>query len=450
MTRFKKDTRVYLLIILSYLFHGVSTAMGQDDTVPEEPTLTVRLAPVAPYLQGEIVQTIRLIAPHPFEELVLDLPAVEGAETITLQKPRNRKFETYGGEGYLYETSRAIFPERSGALRIPPVRISGSVSISQNEKKAFALREDERVLNIKPPPPAFSDDWWLVASDVSVDEVWSKPLETLRVGDHVTRFIEVTVAGATGAHLPELEQSRSNGMTVLPSHTKRTTDITPNGVVGRISRSFDMRIDTDSPINISPIRVVWWNTSSDVEERTAAPAVRLEPLPRDVDQLVSDMMAEATAERNRSRRGIAIVLLAIGAAFLTLVAWLMMASRRLRFEDRRLRRAVSADSRPIDAVRALHHWKDATFRNDLPITLEQLGHRLGPRAEQQLLRLQKAAFGRPSEPVDAASLALGVLENAQRNRRDQLRGMLRRWLDHFLGQEQGLPDIDRQVRGRAD
>ena len=55
-------------------------------------------------------------------------------------------------------------------------------------KKAFALREDERVVNIKPPPPAFRDDWWLVASDVTVNEVWSKPLETLRVGDHVTRF----------------------------------------------------------------------------------------------------------------------------------------------------------------------------------------------------------------------------------------------------------------------
>ena len=101
----------------------------------------------------------------------------------------------------------------------------------------------------------------------------------------------------------------------------------------------------------------------------------------------------------------------------------MMASRRLRSEDRRLRRAVSADSRPIDAVRALHHWKDTTFRNDPPKNLEQLGHRLGPRAEHQLLRLQKATFGRLSEPVDAASLALGVLENAQQNRRDQLLGM---------------------------
>lgn len=424
--------------------------MGQEDTVPTEPTLTVRLAPADPYLQEEIVQIIRLIAPHPFEELVLDLPPVEGAEVITLQKPKNRKFETYGGEGYLYETSRAIFPKRSGALRIPPVRVSGSVSISRNKKKAFALREDSKVLNVKPPPTVYSEDWWLAASDVTINEVWSKPLDRLRVGDRVTRLIEVSVVGATGAHLPELQQGRSNGLTVLPGHTERNTDITPGGVVGRISRSFDIRIDSDQPINIRPIRIVWWDTNNREEQRSVAPAVRLEPLPRDVDQLISDLMTQAADERKRSQRGIFMVIVAAGVALLMLSLWLLKASQRMRSEDQRLRRAILTDGRPINTLRALQRWKDAVFLNEPAMTLDQLGQRLGPHAERQLCRLQQATFGKPSEPVDAAALALDVIKIARQKRRDGADIMLRRWLDYLLGQAQTLPDIDRQAGKKID
>ena len=145
-------------------------SFAQEDTVPDKPTLKVRMTPTTPYLQEEILQVIRVVSPHPFEELVLDLPPVEGAETITLQQPKNRKFETYGGEGFIYETSRAIFPKQSGELRIPPVRISGSVGVSRNEKKPFVLREDAAILDVRPSPDAFSEDWWLVASDVAIVE----------------------------------------------------------------------------------------------------------------------------------------------------------------------------------------------------------------------------------------------------------------------------------------
>ena len=118
MTRFRKGTRLCLLLILPYLLHGFSTAMGQEDTVPDEPTLTVRLAPLAPYLQEEIVQTIRLIAPHPFEEIVLDLPS--------------------GGRGRNYHTAKTQEPKvrnlwgRGLPIRNKPRNLSGTQRRAQN------------------------------------------------------------------------------------------------------------------------------------------------------------------------------------------------------------------------------------------------------------------------------------------------------------------------------
>lgn len=436
------------LFVLSAAFGAAGAAgssQAQQNTVPDEPTLTVRITPPKPYLQEEIVQVIRVIAPHPFEELVLDLPPVAGAETITLQQPKNRKFQTYGGEGYIYETSRAIFPKRSGELHIPGVRISGSIGVGRDERKPFALRSEAETFDVRPPPSAFSEDWWLIARDVKIDEGWSQPLDTLRVGDLVTRSIEVTVAGATGAHLPELEQGRSTGLTVLPGRTERKTEITPGGVVGRISRSFEIRVDVDQPINISPVRVVWWNTNTEIERRSAAPAVRLEPLPRDVETLVSALMADATRAHDSSRNGILAMAGGGGALLIALVFWLLRSRRKVRPEDRRLQQTLAPESTPIGVVRALETWAGNTFPDERPMTLERLGGKLGPKAQQKIATLQEAAFGRPEDPVDAAGLALDIVGLAQEHRGRTAKDSLAALIDRFLGPSRQLPEIDRRA-----
>jgi len=432
----------FVTLFMGFGMAAVSaSAVAQQNSVPEEPTLTVRITPPKPYLQEEIVQVIRVIAQHPFEELVLDLPTVDGAEIITLQQPKNRKFSTYGGEGYIYETSRAIFPKQSGELQIPAVRVSGSVGVSRNEKKPFALRSDASVLNVRPPPEAFSDDWWLIARDVTLDQGWSEPLDKIRVGDRVTRSITVTVAGATGAHLPELEQGRSTGLTVLPGQTERSTKITPAGVIGTISRSFDIRVDVDQPINVSPVRVVWWNTSTEIERRSAAPAVRIEPLPRDVDGLVSGLMAEAHAAHGKSQKGIIVIMLSALVLLIALAFWLMRVRGRERPEDRRLRQALIEDESPMNAVRALTAWTKSAFPDEPSLSLEGLGERLGPEAYQRIRSLHAAAFGEEAKPVDASKLAIDVVNIAEESRRQLVVDAISKGLDRLLGPEKRLPEV---------
>ncbi len=426
-------TAVLLLFNLS--------ASAQQNSVPDEPSLTVRITPEKPYLQEEILQVIRLIAPHPFEELELELSPIEGAETITLQQPKNRKFETYGGEGYLYETSRAIFPTRSGPLDVPAVRIIGSIGVGRDETEAFDLRSEGRVFDIRPPPQSFSEDWWLVARSVEIEETWSKPLDELRVGDDVTRRITATVAGVTGAHLPELEQGRSSGITVLPGRTERETEVTPAGVVGHISRSFDIRIDVDRPINISPVRVVWWNTGTEIERRTAARAVRIEPLPRDVDKLVAGLMEEAAAERTGGRYGIAAIGLAALVAAMAFAFWLLRSAKRIRPEDRALFRSLSQDDRPETALRALFEWGGAVFPDRRPASLESIAEALGPEAKERIDTLQRSLFGHDPEPVDTARLAQEIVTLAQRNRRRPLADLLLVWAERLLGPKRSLPSI---------
>ena len=443
----RRAVRAVIALTVAAIFSSDGAAQDSGDTVPEEPTLTVRITPPKPYLQEEIVQVIRVIAPHPFEELVLDLPPVEGAEMITLQQPKNRKFETYGGEGYIYETSRALFPKRSGPLIIPPVRISGSIGLGRDEKQPFALRSDETELEIRPPPSSFSEDWWLVARSVEIDEGWSRPLDDIRVGDRVTRRVTITVAGVTGEHLPELDQGPSNGLTVLPGRTERSTEITPAGVIGRISRTFDIRVDEDRPIDIRPVRMVWWNTSTEIERRSAAPAIRLEPLPRDVDALVSGLMAEAAEARSTSRRGVAVIAIGTLALLAAAAFWHLRTRRAVRREDRLLRQALRKDASPVNAVRALRSWAGSVLPDEQPTTLERLGRKLGPGAAARIERLQQAAFGRSGGEVDSPALVSEIVASAREQRTRPGSAILAELIEGLFGPDRRLTEIDRKTTG---
>ena len=435
--------RAAVILLFLHAFHvALPPAAAQDtQTVPDKPELTVRLLPPEPYLQEQIIQTVRVVAPHAFEELVLDLPLVEGADIVTLQQPRTRKFATYGGEGYIYETRRAIFPKASGALRIPPVRVSGAVAISKNEREGFALKNPAVQLDIKPPPDAFTGPAWLVARQAEIEERWSKPLDELRVGDHVTRTVVAAVTGATGGHLPELEHGRSSGLTILPGLSDRSTEVTPNEVIGRISRQFELRIDTDQPINISPVRLVWWNTEAEVERRSAAKAVRIEPLPRDVEGLVQALMAEAEEAHTRGRYGVIAIVLLGSVALLALLAWLVAANRRRAPEDQVLSSAVRENPDPVKAVGALLVWGEARFPDERPMSLARLSELLGDQAGGRIAELQGVAFGQAANKVDVVDTTKNIIAAARHQRGRGFADIRQNVLDVFFGPKRHLPDI---------
>jgi hypothetical protein len=435
--------RVAIILLSLHVFLVTQlTAAAQDtQTVPDKPELSVRILPPEPYLQEQIIQTVRVVAPHAFEELVLDLPLVDGADVVTLQQPRTRKFATYGGEGYIYETKRAIFPKASGALRIPPVRVSGAVAISKDEREGFALKKEAMQLDIKPPPDAFTGPAWLVARQAEIVEHWSKPLDELRVGDHVTHTVEATVTGVTGGHLPELEHGRSSGLTILPGLSDRSTEVTPNEVIGRISRTFELRIDTDQPINISPVRLVWWNTDAEVERRSVAAAVRIEPLPRDVEGLVQELMAEAEEAHTTGRYGV-IAVAALGSiALLALLAWLVAVNRRRAPEDQVLLSAVRENPDSVKAVGALLVWGEASFPNERPMSLERLSNLLGDHAGRHIAQLQRAAFGRAANKVDVVDATKNIIAAARHQRGRGLADIGQSVLDYLIGPRRHLPDI---------
>lgn len=378
---------VAVLLCLGSLWSTSGVAQIQDNPY-QRPVMSVRVAPAQPYVQEQIVQSISLTSAHPFEELNLELPDVPGSQIVTLLKPRNRPYATYGFDGYLYETARAVFAQRSGSIEFRPVVISGSIRLPDGTLQAFRRSSEATRIEVSPAPESFGDDWWLIAKSLQMRQEYSKPLEQLRVGDIVRRQITISANGVTAEQLPLPVVRRTRDMTVFPLQPTRQTTKSVNGVTAQLVQSFDLQIDADGVIDFAPVTIAWWDASADRKARAAVMAARVEPLPKDVETLVADLMRNASLERRQSWVGLSSLLLMAAVLTLAVIAVCVAVNYRRAKADRQLRRVLSAQPTALAAWQAIERWARVAVAHphwrQLLTDDELAGH---------IITLEGAAFG---------------------------------------------------------
>lgn len=430
------ETSVSIWLLASACLLFGAALMAQEQRF-ERPELTVRVAPAKPYLQEQILHSVRLVSAYNFAELEVEIPAANGAETIIVMQPNVRPFRSYGVEGFIYETTRVLFPESSGTLRIPGVSIEGAIAVG-NQTVQFKRETKPVEMQIAPVPSVYEGSWWLVSGLVEISEEYATPLDLIRVGDTVSRHITVTAKGSTGEHIPALEMRPSRGLTILPGTPERMTEKTSGGVTGILKQTFDITVVESQPVDFGPVRLVWWDSEADAGRRTAAKAIRIEPLPRDVIALKKKLMDRAYARLNASRVSLVVVgLLVFG---LLLSALLVLSRRRLTTHDRTLLRASRRSPTAAEAMQALYTWTENTFADMEGVSVANISRRLGVDVAADIDSLSKKAFADGNNSnVDFQRLAYRVVRARQNLQNNKY--VFERVLDRVFGPPVKLPRI---------
>ncbi|ETW98771.1 MAG: hypothetical protein ETSY1_17465 [Candidatus Entotheonella factor] len=412
MTRF--------LIILICFGLSASLVFAQQTAIPNKPTLTVSLEPRhvrdgVGYVQGQIVLRVQLVSPHPFDALQLDLPTIAEARILTLSPPQTREIHNYGLEGYLYETRLALFPEQSGVLSIPPISVTGAVAVGSGRKASFAEVNPEMVVTIKPIDPAYDAPWWLVADAVTMTEVWTPPPEELRVGDIVRRDLTATVYGVTAEHLPAIEQPIDSGYSVVGSETKIKTDLTPDGVIATVRQFWDLKVESEEVISISPIQLAFWDPAAGAMASASLPAKRIEPLPRDPAARRAKLMNDAIAAHRNRRIGLFAALSIPALGLLVLMGAMLYKALPTR-GDRHLSQACTTSATPAACFRAVTQWSQDSFDTGDRDLIRHLQQTFGGEAAERLHALQLALFSASDVPAEPKRLARSLIAAARRQR----------------------------------
>ena len=117
------------------------------------------------------------------------------------------------------------FPQKSGLISISPAQIEGYYNTYEkrrNNNKGFfrifdmdmdmvlsvqkpvAFQSDVAVMDVKPIPAEYGDDWWLPAEALNVSAKWNDKKPVFKVGETVAREVIISAKGLSEAQFPEL------------------------------------------------------------------------------------------------------------------------------------------------------------------------------------------------------------------------------------------------------
>ena len=282
------------------------TPQSQDEVF-----LQVEATPEKPYVQSQVIYTLKLFRRVQITQASLGEPEIRDALVEKLGEDSTYATQINGVDYWITERKYAIFPQQSGVLTIAPLTLTAEVVNSQrpsfNGFFSRQLTETRRVssnaisLNVLPIPSGISGDNWLSAETLSLEDTWSNQTLEIKVGEPLTRTVRLAVKGATVGQLPELVgQNPLDGIKIYPDQPLLKEDKPSDGLSALREEKIAYIPSKAGDYLLPPIDIVWFNTASGKTEHATLPAVTLHAIgAKDEASSVSNQ-PQSTEEASRS------------------------------------------------------------------------------------------------------------------------------------------------------
>lgn len=232
------------------------------------------------YVQEQLLLTLRIFTSEPLLGLSSDGLSVDNTSILQLAENQYQTREN----GVVYQVNEikyVLFPEASGELVIPQVRLNTAIpdrrdpfsgSLFGNRGKRVLLYSDEQKVTILPRPANSGGGAWLPAKGLSLTERWSRPPDELVAGEPITRTITLTAQELTATQLPPLQIPDGDGYKIYPDQPQMDNSGDSTGVIGSREESMAIVPSRAGTITLPPVTIQWWDTVNQQEKQAVLPA----------------------------------------------------------------------------------------------------------------------------------------------------------------------------------
>jgi hypothetical protein len=242
--------------------------------------LEVEAAPENPYVQQQVIYTVRLLYAVTLLDGQLDEPRANGADIRRLGGDATFSRDMGGRRYSVVERRYAITPLASGPLSIEAPRFRGRALAGGRSNRMFdpgtpvSAAGDAIALDVR-PRPASAGEPWLPAQSLDY-RAQTSATGRLRVGDPVTLSLRLSARGLSAEQLPELTLPAIEGAEVYPDQEASQTREGPRGIEGERSRSFAVVPSRAGTLELPRLVIRWWDVSADVAREAVIEAQRFE------------------------------------------------------------------------------------------------------------------------------------------------------------------------------
>jgi hypothetical protein len=409
-----------------------------------------------PYVGQQIILTHRLYTSVQLRDFALSELAIDKAVLHRLGDTQYQK--VINGRNYLVlEVKYAIFPQSEGPLIIPSLRFGAYEVNNRSQFGVFNNRGNQIIRDTEPKslevaarPPQASIDGWMPSTSVTMEQRWSGDIDSVTVGEPVTRTITIRAEGLSAAQITPLQEPQGNNYRGYPDQPQLDEIVTTNGLTATRIESLALVPNNSGEITLPAVELIWWDTNSNKRRVASLPSITLQVSPSENNDIAAnnnnvmeganDAMTTLASDASKPKVSFMTNLsLALNALLMTLIVTLLIGRKRKALAARSQQAALSSDSARLNlkqqlraieseakddnlmAMReAILRWGKTLFAENPPSTLKSLGDLLGnPSISQLFAQLDQQLYqhnGVPATTLDVTLLLASLKKESNFSR----------------------------------
>ncbi|WP_172959645.1 BatD family protein [Thiomicrorhabdus aquaedulcis] len=250
--------------------------------------LTADLSQNQVYVQQQVLYTLRFFYQGRFLDGGIRPPVFNHAQVTPISDQTVYTKQLNGQNYTVYEWVYALHPQKSGQLDIAPPMFNGQIQL-QGRQKQVQIFAKPLSLNVLPEPPSYAQNTqnsWLPASQITLDQAWSTLPNTLYVGDTVNTTLTLQANGLTANQLPDATKLtqlfRANMPEALKIYTEQPStqnQVSANGVSSQWQVQQTLMATAPGTFTLPERSLNWWNTQTNQLQSATIPAKTITILP---------------------------------------------------------------------------------------------------------------------------------------------------------------------------
>lgn len=265
------------------------TTANKAISTDEDLFLEVEANPSSPYVQSQVLYTVRLYRRVDIAQAALNEPELGDAVIEKLGDDSNYNTQISGVNYLVTERKYAIFPQKSGSVTIKPLALTAEVMVSSRPSfnsffnsrmtKTKKVLSKSVTLDVKPAPATFTGKHWLSAEQLVLKEEWSGDNQQMRVGEPLTRTLTVLAKGTTVGQLPELNAEKVNDqLKTYPDQPVLQEQKKPEGLIAFREEKIAIIPSKAGFYKLPAIEIPWFNTQTQKMEIAKIPETNITAL----------------------------------------------------------------------------------------------------------------------------------------------------------------------------
>ena len=265
--------RVFKDLLIAQFWLAMVLGPGLSDSIAQEKDRLVEvhalLNPAVGAVPGERVEIeITVATPRWFTAGTrISLPEVP--DLVLVQNQDFAANATERREGVSWSVQRwsiDAFATRDGTLRIPPIDVTVSVSVSAAREYQTTLQTESLTLTIEQPPELEGLDHWIASPEVTIIQNVEGARDVF-LGSAITRRVTVRAQDVMAMFLPPVDNSRVAGLQAYPQPPVLRNSSNRGSLIAERKELTTWIASTPGDLVIPEVSINWWNTTTRRLER---------------------------------------------------------------------------------------------------------------------------------------------------------------------------------------